>query len=264
MKSLRDFTAARVALGRTGHSLPTAELLDFQLAHARARDAVHSSLDVASLTLEVRQRGRDCIAAKSAAPDRQIYLRRPDLGRRLNADSAQVMRDSKGEFDVVFVIADGLSALAVHRYALAVLDSGMARLPGWSIAPIVLLEQGRVAAGDEIANLLGASMAAILLGERPGLSAPDSLGIYMTWKPASGVTTEAERNCISNVRTGGLSPDAAAERLVFLLTEARRRKISGVRLKGPDRKQSLLEPTALDPTARDTPRASRRSAEQDR
>jgi ethanolamine ammonia-lyase small subunit len=231
MKSLREFTPARVALGRTGHSLPTAELLDFQLAHARARDAVHSRLDVPSLIVEVKQRGLDCIVAKSAAPDRQIYLRRPDLGRRLNGASARVIRDSKGEFDVVFVIADGLSALAVHRYALAVLDAVMLHLRDWSIAPIVLLEQGRVAAADEIANLLNASMAAILLGERPGLSAPDSLGIYVTWKPASGVTTDAERNCISNIRTGGLSATAAAERLVFLLTEARHRKISGVQLK---------------------------------
>ena len=235
MKSLREFTSARVALGRTGHSLPTTELLDFQLAHARARDAVHSELNVPSLILEVRQRGLECIAAKSAAPDRQIYLRRPDLGRRLHADSVHAIRDSKGEFDVVFVIADGLSALAVHRYALAVLDSGMTKLGDWNIGPIVVLEQGRVAVADEIANLLGASMAVILLGERPGLSAPDSLGIYVTWKPASGVTTDAERNCISNVRTGGLSPEMAADQLVFLLTEARRRKMSGVQLKGPDR-----------------------------
>ena len=155
------------------------------------------------------------------------------------------MSDSKGGFDVVFVIADGLSALAVHRYALAVLDSVLVRLQGWSIAPIVLLEQGRVAAADEIANLMGASMAAILLGERPGLSAPDSLGIYMTWKPVAGFTTDAERNCISNIRTGGLSTEVAAERLLFLLTEARRRKISGVQLKGPGQKHSLtLSPGA--------------------
>jgi ethanolamine ammonia-lyase small subunit len=236
MRNLRDFTSARVALGRTGHSLPTAELLDFQLAHARARDAVHSSLNVASLMIEVKQRGLDCIAAKSAAPDRQIYLRRPDLGRRLSVDSARAIRDSKGEFDVVVVIADGLSALAVQRYALVVLDSGMARLQDWSIGPIVVVEQGRVAVADEIANLMGASMAVIALGERPGLSAPDSLGIYVTWKPAPGITTDADRNCISNIRTGGLSPNAAADRLVFLLTEARRHKISGVQLKGPDRK----------------------------
>jgi ethanolamine ammonia-lyase small subunit len=233
MKSLREFTSARVAQGRTGHSVPTAELLDFQLAHARARDAVHSSLDIASLMIEVKQHGLDCIAAMSEAPYRQIYLRRPDLGRRLNADSVQAIRDSRGEFDVVFVIADGLSALAVHRYALTVLDSSIARLRDWRIGPIIVVEQGRVGVADEIANLLGASMAVILLGERPGLSAPDSLGIYMTWKPVHGVTTEAERNCISNIRTGGLSPDAAANRLVFLLTGARRRKISGVQLKGP-------------------------------
>ena len=139
----------------------------------------------------------------------------------------------------MFVIADGLSALAVHRYALAVLDSGMPRLGDWNIGPIVVLEQGRVAVADEVANLLGASMAVILLGERPGLSAPDGLGIYLTWKPTSGVTTDAERNCISNIRTGGLSPETAADRLVFLLTESRRRKISGVQLKGPSRQLKI-------------------------
>ncbi len=233
MKSLREYTSARVALGRTGHSLQTRELLDFQLAHARARDAVHMGLDVASLTIEVKQRGLNCVAAKSAASDRQTYLRRPDLGRRLNSASAQAIRNSKGEYDVVFVIADGLSALAVHRYALAVMDAGMDRLGDWSIGPIVVLEQGRVAVADEIANLIGASMAVILLGERPGLSAHDSLGIYLTWQPKPGITTEAERNCISNIRTGGLSTDVAADRMVFLMAEARRRKISGVQLKGP-------------------------------
>jgi ethanolamine ammonia-lyase small subunit len=228
---LREFTSARVMLGRTGHSLPTPELLQFQLAHARARDAVHAGLDVMSLTIELKQRGLECLATKSAAPDRLTYLRRPDLGRRLSPDSIRILSAARSEFDAAFVIADGLSALAVHRNALAVLDAALERLRDWRIAPRVVVEQGRVAVGDEIAGLLGASSAVILLGERPGLSAPDSLGIYITWKPVPGVTRDSERNCISNIRLGGLSAEVAAERMVFLLNESRRRKLSGVRLK---------------------------------
>ena len=227
---LREFTSARVMLGRTGHSLLTPELLAFQLAHARARDAVHTELDAASLMIELQQRGLECMAAKSAAPERLTYLRRPDLGRRLSPESNSIVRAAKAEFDVAFVIADGLSALAVHRNALAVLDAALERLQEWRIAPIVVVQQGRVAVADEIAGQLGASAAVILLGERPGLSAPDSLGIYMTWSPMPGVTRDSERNCISNVRVGGLSAGVAAERLVFLLNESRRRKLSGVRL----------------------------------
>ena len=227
---LREFTSARVMLGRTGHSVPTPELLNFQLAHARARDAVHTGLDVASLMIDLKQRNLECLAARSAAPDRLTYLRRPDLGRRFSPDSIGILGAAKAEFDVAFVIADGLSALAVHRNALAVLDAAFHRLRDWRIAPIVVVQQGRVAVADEIASLLGATSAVILLGERPGLSAPDSLGIYLTWNPSPGVTRDSERNCISNVRVGGLSAEAAAERLVFLLNESRRRKVSGVRL----------------------------------
>lgn len=227
---LSDFTTARVLLGRTGHSLPTAELLAFQLAHAQARDAVHADLDVASMMIELKQRGLASLAARSAAPDRLTYLRRPDLGRSLSPDSTGNLSISRAEFDAVFVIADGLSALAVHRYALLVLDAALPHLHDWRIAPIVVVQQGRVAVADAIAASLGASAAVILLGERPGLSAPDSLGIYITWKPEPGVTRDSERNCISNVRLGGLSAVAAAGRLVFLLNECRRRKLSGVRL----------------------------------
>ncbi|MGI8741918.1 MAG: ethanolamine ammonia-lyase subunit EutC [Bryobacteraceae bacterium] len=222
--NLRNFTPARVALGRTGHSLPTRELLDFQLAHARARDAVHAKLDTASLLLEG-------IPVVSAAADRITYLRRPDLGRKLNEDSRQRLQaQATGDFDAVFVIADGLSALAVHRHAKPLLDAVIPRLPGWRLAPIVIAEQARVALGDEIGQLLRARLAVVLVGERPGLTSPDSLGIYLTWDPKPG-RTDAERNCISNIRVEGLSYTMAADQLIFLMTESRRRKLSGVHLK---------------------------------
>ena len=229
MKSLREFTPARVDLGRTGHSLPTSELLDFQLAHARARDAVQMPLDVNSLLLELRQANIPCLALASEADDRPTYLRRPDLGRRLNAASRDVLAPLKLDYDAAFVIADGLSALAVHRHAMAVLNL----IPGnlaWNLAPVTIVEQGRVAIGDEIAELLGAKLVVVLIGERPGLSSPDSLGIYLTWQPRPG-RTDAERNCISNIRAEGLSYQLAAHKLLFLMNESRRLKLSGVQLK---------------------------------
>lgn len=228
---LREFTPARVALGRVGHSLPTHELLDFQLAHARARDAVHAQLDTTSLMLELRQRQLPCIAVASAAPDRATYLRRPDWGRKLNDDSRQrLTAEASGEHDAAFVIVDGLSALAIHRHALEVLDLVLPQLQDARLAPIVVAEQGRVAIGDEIGQILKARVAVVLIGERPGLSSPDSLGIYLTWEPKPG-RTDAERNCISNIRAEGLSYAAASSNLIFLMTEARRRSISGVNLK---------------------------------
>ena len=229
MRSLRDYTPARVDLGRTGHSLPTAELLNFQFAHARARDAVHLPLDTNSLPVELRQKGLASIVVASAAPDRATYLRRPDLGRRLNASSREKLAGVKPGYDAVFVIADGLSALAVHRHAVPLLDVVLPKLD-WHIAPVVIACQGRVAIGDEIGEMLGASLAIVLIGERPGLSSPDSLGVYLTWQPKPG-KIEAERNCISNIRTEGLSYELAAHKLLFLMTEARRRKLSGVDLK---------------------------------
>ena len=223
LSRLRDFTPARVGLGRAGNSLPTRDLLDFQLAHARARDAVHAKLEPASLLLEG-------VRVASAAPDRTTYLRRPDLGRKLNATSRALLQaQPSGGFDAVFVVADGLSALAVHRHAKPLLDAVLPRLQGWHLAPVVIAEQARVAIGDEIGELLGARLAVVLIGERPGLSSPDSLGIYLTWEPRPG-RTDAERNCISNIRAEGLSYAAAAENLIFLMTEARVRKLSGVRL----------------------------------
>ncbi|MBV8550548.1 MAG: ethanolamine ammonia-lyase subunit EutC [Acidobacteriaceae bacterium] len=229
---LRDFTSARVALGRAGDSLPTRELLEFQLAHARARDAVHAKLDTQALALDLTPVAGECLFARSAAPDRPTYLRRPDLGRRLNDDSRRLLAERKGQFDAAFVVADGLSAIAVERHAAPMIESVLNLLDplSWKLAPVVIIEQGRVAIGDEVAECLGSSLSVVFIGERPGLSSPDSLGIYLTWSPRPGLT-DADRNCISNIRAEGLSYVAAAQRLLFLMTEARYRKLSGVGLK---------------------------------
>ncbi len=224
---LRDFTPARVDLGRAGHSLPTRELLEFQLAHAQARDAVHTALDVRLIAAELKN--LPFITLASAATDRTTYLRRPDLGRRLNANSRERLTPLASDYEAAFVIADGLSALAVHRHAVPLLDRVLPSLD-WRIAPVAIVEQGRVAIGDEIGEVLGASLVVVLIGERPGLSSPDSLGVYLTWKPRIG-RTDAERNCISNIRAEGLSYAAGAQKLLFLMNESRRLKLSGVKLK---------------------------------
>ncbi len=232
MITLREFTAARVGLGRTGNSVPTEALLDFRMAHARARDAVHHTFHSSSLMVELRQESWEAVALESCARDRTEYLRRPDQGRRLNPDFLSVLKDKAADFDLVFVIADGLSPLAVQRHAVPVLKLVYAALAsdGWLIAPVVVVERGRVAIGDEVGAALGAKLVVVLIGERPGLSSPDSLGIYLTWHPVPG-RTDAERNCISNIRPEGLSYDAGAFKLLFLAREARRRKLTGVQLK---------------------------------
>lgn len=229
MTRLRDYTMARVELGRAGLSVPTRALLEFQLAHAKARDAVHLPLAVNSLVLELKQKGLPSIALASAARDRNEYLRRPDLGRRLSVDSRERLAALRADYDAAFVIADGLSALAVHRHAVPLLELLLRDLD-WRIAPVGIVEQGRVAIGDEIGKLLGARMVVVLIGERPGLSSPDSLGAYLTWQPCLG-RTDAERNCISNIRADGLSYAAAAHKLLFLMNESQRLKLSGVQLK---------------------------------
>jgi ethanolamine ammonia-lyase small subunit len=236
---LRYFTTARVALGRVGDSLPTQELLAFQLAHARARDAVHAQLDSASLALELTQKGWECVVVRSAARDRAEYLRRPDLGRRL----AENVSLAPGNYDACVVIADGLSALAIERHAVPLLDAFLPALiqAGWKIAPLLIATQARVAVGDAIGVLLGAKMSVVLIGERPGLSSPDSLGVYLTWDPKPG-RTDAERNCLSNIREEGLSYALAAHKLLYLMTEARRRRISGVTLK--EEAAALLGPVS--------------------
>jgi ethanolamine ammonia-lyase small subunit len=219
LKRLRDYTNARVGLGAVGHSLPTRALLEFNLDHARARDAVQRSLGALPI---------EAIEVHSAARDRTEYLRRPDLGRRL--DEASQSKLAAGSYDAVLVIADGLSALAVERYAVATVTALQERLHDWRLAPLVIARQARVALGDEIGYRLGARMALVLIGERPGLSSPDSLGAYLTYDPREG-RTDAERNCVSNIREQGLPPDLAAYKVWFLMTESRRRKVSGVELK---------------------------------
>jgi len=218
---LRSFTPARVGIGRTGHSLTTAELLRFRLDHARARDAVYEELDPGSL-------GLPHVLLRSAAPDRATYLRRPDLGRKLSAES----RVERGDYDAAIVIVDGLSAPAVDRHAGPLIAELTPLLAGWRLAPLTIALQGRVAIGDEIGERLGARLVAVLIGERPGLTSLDSLGIYVTWDPRPG-RTDAERNCISNVRTEGMSYGAAARLLHLLMSEARVKKLSGIGLAVP-------------------------------
>jgi ethanolamine ammonia-lyase small subunit len=230
--ALRAFTPARIALGRTGSSQPTSAQLAFGLAHAQARDAVHAPLDVAALETALQGAGFGTLVARSRAADRPTYLRRPDLGRRLDAASLARLRAAAPAAapDLVFVVADGLSAVAIVRHALPLLVAARERLAGWSIGPVVIATQARVALGDEVGEALGARAVALLVGERPGLSSPDSLGIYLTWAPRVG-RTDAERNCISNVRPEGLAYGRAAATLAGLLEGARRLGATGVALK---------------------------------
>jgi ethanolamine ammonia-lyase small subunit len=237
-QALRKLTPARIALGRAGGSLPTREVLDFQLAHARARDAVHTAYDVEGLVAELQARALPTLVVQSAATDRSVYLQRPDLGRRLSVaarcdlEAYVAAQPAQPRPDAVLVVADGLSALAVQRHAVAVVERIVAKLQGegWRLAPVVVAAQSRVALGDEVGEVLQAEQVAILIGERPGLSAADSLGIYLTYAPRPG-RADSERNCISNVRPEGLSYDAAAFKLAYLMREARRLKLSGVDLK---------------------------------
>ncbi len=230
--NLRSLTAARIGLKRTGASLATGPLLDFKLAHARARDAVRAPLDEARLIADIAALGLPVLAVASAAEDRQRYLMRPDLGRRL-APGAQAALASHGSgFDVVFVVADGLSARAVQTHAKPVLTDVLRRLrvEGWRIAPLVIARHGRVAIGDEIATVLRADCVVVLIGERPGLTAPDSMGAYLTWQPCSR-TTDADRNCVSNIRPEGIGYGDAAFKLAYMLRLMRARRLSGVQLK---------------------------------
>ncbi|MEC5161265.1 ethanolamine ammonia-lyase small subunit [Janthinobacterium sp. CG_23.3] len=243
-QALRQFTAARIALGRTGVSQPTEPQLAFQLAHARARDAVHLALDAGALARSLGgalQAPLPCIELRSAAESRHVYLQRPDLGRKLDAASRRALIELGGPagdaaaakpYDLAFVVADGLSALAIEQNALPFLQILTRRLAPeqWSLAPVSIVQQGRVAIGDEVGELLGARAVLVLIGERPGLSSPDSMGLYLTWAPRAGLTDES-RNCISNVRPAGLRYEEAAFKLHYLLSESRRRQLSGVDLK---------------------------------
>jgi ethanolamine ammonia-lyase small subunit len=230
---LRSFTPARVGLGRTGVSQQTRDLLDFQLAHARARDAVHARLNAAAFAVELAaSTSLPVLRVHSAAGDRSTYLQRPDLGRRLNQASRASL--PAGDYDLALVVADGLSAIAVERHVCPLLKELLPQLEGWRLAPLVVVELGRVAVADEIGDALGARMSVVFMGERPGLSSPDSLGAYITWQPRPG-RTDAERNCISNIRIEGLSYAAAAAQLCFYLTEGGKRQLTGIGLKVPGR-----------------------------
>ncbi len=228
----RSATTARLALGRAGAGMPTDEVLRFGWAHAMARDAIHAPLDVQALQADLQAAGWDAAQVRSRAPDRTAYLRRPDLGRQLDADDAQDLRTQAGTpCDICIVIGDGLSSLAVARHSVPLLTALRPHLDtGLRLAPIVIATQARVALADEVAELFDARLSIMLIGERPGLSSPDSLGIYVTHAPRRG-RHDAERNCISNVRPEGLPCDAAAFRLAWLLGEALRRGLTGIGLK---------------------------------
>jgi len=227
--ALRRLTPARIALGRTGASLPTGEVLRFGLAHALARDAVHEPLNVTALENALRDGGFEALRVHSAASDRQTFLLRPNLGRRLSEESRESLRQRAGApVDLCFVAADGLSAAAVHKHAVPLLQAlraeGRAR---WSSAPVVIAEQSRVALGDEIGELLQARLVALLIGERPGLSSPDSLGAYLTYEPHVG-RNDSERNCVSNIRPEALDYLEAARRIASLIDAAFRSRVTGV------------------------------------
>lgn len=240
--TLNAFTDARVGLGRSGVSVPTKHLLAFQLAHAQAIDAVHTpfSMDELANTLSEQPwapAGKP-FQLHSLAVDRAAYLQRPDYGRRLNEHSARLLDEYSANkaqpYDLAIVIADGLSSLAIeqntHPFLEAFFLSLYASKQHWHMAPLCLVEQGRVAIGDDVCERLNAKCVLVLIGERPGLSSPDSLGLYLTWGGKVGLT-DAFRNCISNVRPAGMSYPDAARKAVYLLNEARTLKLSGVKLK---------------------------------
>jgi ethanolamine ammonia-lyase small subunit len=231
---LRTFTPARVALGRSGASVPTKALLDFTLDHARARDAVHAAFDAPQLAADLRALGLAVTEVSSQAVDRRDYLRRPDLGRRLAPRSVEALgQAASAPCQLALVIGDGLSAAAVHAHALVLVRRLLPLLAEGEhvvLGHVVVASGARVALGDEIGAILGARMVVTLIGERPGLSAPDSLGAYLTFAPTPG-RTDAERNCVSNIHHAGLSHDEAALKIAWLVREGLAREVSGVALK---------------------------------
>ncbi|MBC8129001.1 MAG: ethanolamine ammonia-lyase subunit EutC [Rhizobiaceae bacterium] len=245
--ALRRYTEARIGLGRYGSGLPTAAHLDFAEAHARARDAVHAAFEADAIAAHLQTAGRPCVHVASEAGDRATYLRRPDLGRRLSAAARAELAALVSGFeppDLAIVIGDGLSARAVNTYAGESALSILKLLPqAWHVAPIVLASGARVALSDPIGEVLGARLVLMLIGERPGLSAADSLGAYLTFAPRSG-KTDADRNCVSNIRAGGLAPQLAAAKIAGLLTRARALGLSGVGLKDDE---GLIEGVAALP-----------------
>ena len=251
-QSLRDLTPARVSLHTTGHSIATDEVLSFQLAHAKARDAVHTALDLPSFAQRLStelpllvEASIPVLQLRSNAPDRGAYLRQPNLGRTLHPDSVAQLRPVSCQLAIV--IADGLSALAIERNAIPVLAHLIPKLLAdtWTLAPLTLAQQGRVAIGDPIGYGLGASCSLIFIGERPGLSSSDSMGAYLTWSPHPD-RTDADRNCLSNIRDGGLSPEAAAARLFWYLQTARAKRQTGISLKEGTVELGLAEATPAE------------------
>ena len=261
---LRAHTAARIALGRSGASLPTTELLRFGVAHAQARDAVHLPFDVDSVRSELAAQGFETLEVESAATDRATYLHRPDLGRQLSVRSRELLagcvasRTSGTGCEVLCVTGDGLSALAVHRHAAALLielrprieAAGQHEFARLRLGPVVLARQARVALGDEIGAALQARVVVMLLGERPGLSSPDSLGAYVTWAPRVG-RTDAERNCVSNIRPEGLAIPEAARKLAWLIGAAQQLGATGVSLKDDSDGARLAAPLRALPSDQD-------------
>jgi len=244
--ALRAHTPARIALGRSGASLPTHEVLAFSLAHAQARDAVHTAFSAQGVGEAIDQLGVASSFVDSAAPERATYLRRPDLGRRLSEASRTLLKNLPAKpVDLSIVVADGLSSTAVHAHAAPLIAALLPRFQaeGWSLAPVVIANQARVALGDEVGEILGARMVLLLVGERPGLSSPDSLGAYLTFAPRVGLT-DAARNCVSNIRGEGLSYEQAAFKLAWLAREALRLGESGVALKDESDTALLVAPPA--------------------
>jgi ethanolamine ammonia-lyase small subunit len=232
--SLKQFTPARIALGRAGMSLPTQACLDFQLAHALARDAVSVPLDFAGLEQRLNRHGYPALTLESQAENHSVYLQRPDLGRLLSASAkARLKQTDLLPFDAVIAVADGLSSMAIAHHAEAFLDLLLPELQqkNYRLPPLCLVKHGRVAIGDAIAEHYAARLCIVLIGERPGLSSPDSLGVYFTYQAKSGITTDADRNCISNIHGNGLGYQQALKKLLFLIAQAEKLELSGVNLK---------------------------------
>ncbi|MEQ8747701.1 ethanolamine ammonia-lyase subunit EutC [Pyruvatibacter sp.] len=237
---LQAHTDARIALGRSGNGLPTREVLAFRMAHAQARDAVYTPLDAKLLRGQISAAGVSLpvIEVSSQAPDRTTFLQRPDLGRLLTDEAKLATREM---CDVVFVLADGLSARALHENAVPTLAATLIALEGWRVGPVVLARQGRVALADPIGERVNALLSVILIGERPGLSAADSLGAYLTYAPRTG-RQNADRNCISNIRAGGMSPATAGHKIAYLLSRARAISGTGVMLKDMSAQTGQIAP----------------------
>lgn len=240
---LRSLTRARIGLGRSGNAQRTTDVLAFQAAHAQARDAVHTPLNVSDMVRQLH--GAPYLQVHSRAADRATYLRRPDLGRRLSEQSLQELR--KDDWDVVFVAADGLSSVATQTNAIPLFDATKGLLPGWRIAPLVIATQSRVAMGDEIAQAMGGRIVVMMIGERPGLSVADSLGVYLTYAPYVGCP-DSLRNCLSNIHAHGMTIPAGASKLAWLLHEAKRLGLTGVGLKdaAPDKVLANSTPSLHD------------------